>query len=58
MFIELDTPSSRKLTADMTVEQFYAICEQLNFNAKERQNFLTLLGVKASATTLLFNMMW
>ena len=54
MFIELNTASSRQLTPELTVEQFYAVCDQLNFNDKERQNFLKLLGVDASATTLLF----
>ena len=53
MFIELNT-ASRQLTADLSVEQFYAVCDQLNFNDKERQNFLKMLGVDASATTLLF----
>lgn len=54
MFIELDTASSRQLTQDLSVEQFYAVCDQLNFNDKERQNFLKMLGVEGSATTLLF----
>ncbi len=54
MFIELNTASSRQLTADLSVEQFYAICDQLNFNDKERQRFLAMLGIEDSATTLLF----
>ncbi len=54
MFIELNTASSRQLTNDMSVEQFYAICDQLNFNDKERQKFLSMLGVEGNATTLLF----
>ncbi len=54
MFIELNTASSRQLTADLTVEQFYAVCDQLNFNDKERQKFLQMLGIEGSATTLLF----
>ena len=53
MFIELNT-ASRQLTTDITVEEVYAVCDQLNFNDKERQNFLKLLGIDASATTLLY----
>ena len=42
------------LSADLTVEQFYTMCDQLNFNDKERQSLLKMLGVDARATTLLF----
>lgn len=45
MMTETPPVSNLPLTDELTTDQFFEVCSQLNFNAEERQDFLKMLGV-------------
>lgn len=59
MLIERNAPLnivlSAELSTELSIDQFYAVCEQLNFNEAERKRYLQLFGLEREHAALQYS---